>query len=125
VDIGILANQFVSAYSHSWDHDEFTQGAFALYGPSQFSDLYPSLIQPAAGGHLHIAGEAASAHHAWIAGALDSANRAVAEVLISTKGPEFKKPSEWELPQEVDLDSLIKHIALSEARFAKRKPKTS
>jgi hypothetical protein len=70
------------------------------------------------------AGEAASAHHAWIAGALDSAKRAVAEVMIATKGPQFKKPSEWDLPQEVDLDLLTKHIALSQARFAKRRDQT-
>jgi Flavin containing amine oxidoreductase len=124
VEIAFLVAQFDSAYSHSWYHDVYTQGAFALFGPAQFNDLYPGLIQPAAGGRLHIAGEAASAHHAWIAGALDSAKRAVGEVLISTKGPRFKDPSEWErdLPPEVDVDLLTKHIALSEARFAKRRP---
>jgi hypothetical protein len=122
VDLQFLTSQFDSAYAHSWYHDKYTQGAFALYGPSQFNDLYPGLIQPTAGGLLHIAGEAASAHHAWIAGALDSATRAVGEVLISMKGPEYKKPSEWNLPQEVDLDLLTGQIALSEARFANRRP---
>jgi len=121
VSLSFLQEQFVSAYAHSWYSDEYTQGAFALYGPSQFNDLYPGLCQPAAGGRLHIAGEAASAHHAWVAGALDSVSRAFAEVLISAKGPQFKTPEEWNLPHEVDLDLLTQQIAHSEQRFAKNR----
>lgn len=38
-------------------------GAFALFGPGQFNNLYPHVTKPV-GGVLHFAGEAASVHHA-------------------------------------------------------------
>ena len=57
-------------------------GAFALFGPGKFSTVYESLTAPAASGHLHFAGEALSTRHAWVEGALDSAWRAVFELLI-------------------------------------------
>jgi hypothetical protein len=41
----------------------FPPGAFALFGPGQFSNLYPEVTKPV-GGLLHFAGEAASVHHA-------------------------------------------------------------
>jgi hypothetical protein len=58
-----------------------TQGAFAFFGPGKFEDLYTNLNSPAANGFLHFAGEALSVRHAWVEGALDSAWRAVAEML--------------------------------------------
>lgn len=65
-------------HAYDWSKDPYTAGgAFALFSPGQFSKLYPNLVRPAADSRLHIVGEAASAHHAWIAGALDSAARAV------------------------------------------------
>jgi len=39
-------------------------GAFALFGPSQFRDIYPSFGQGAAGGRFFFAGEAISEQHA-------------------------------------------------------------
>ena len=44
--------------------------------------MYGSLTAPAAGGRLHFAGEAISPRHAWVEGALDSAWRAVYEMLL-------------------------------------------
>ena len=44
--------------------------------------MYESLTTPAAAGHLHFAGEALSTRHAWVEGALDSAWRAVFEILL-------------------------------------------
>jgi len=38
-------------------------------------------LQPGYGGKLHFAGEALSSGHAWIIGVVDSAYRAVVEVL--------------------------------------------
>ncbi|KAL7620469.1 hypothetical protein AAE478_009464 [Parahypoxylon ruwenzoriense] len=64
-------------HGYSWTHDARTAGAFALFGPGQFSNLYPYLTRPAADSKFHIVGEAASTHHAWIVGALDSAYAAV------------------------------------------------
>ncbi|PBK71612.1 FAD/NAD(P)-binding domain-containing protein [Armillaria solidipes] len=47
-----------------WYSDPFTLGAFALFGPGQFSSIYPAFGQGAAGGRLLFAGEALSDQHA-------------------------------------------------------------
>ena len=44
--------------------------------------MYEALTVPAAAGHLHFAGEALSTRHSWVEGALDSAWRAVYELLL-------------------------------------------
>lgn len=64
-------------HAYSWTHDPTTAGAFALFGPGQFSNLYPYLTRPAADSKFHIVGEASNARHAWIVGTLDSAYCAV------------------------------------------------
>lgn len=68
--------------------------AFAHFAPGQFSTFFADIVQPAAYGRFHFAGEVASANHAWVAGVLDSAVRAVAEILywdIPILFPEFKE----------------------------------
>jgi monoamine oxidase len=72
-----LCEQYITHHAYDWYADPNMSGAFALFGPGQFSNLYPYLTRPAADGKLHFVGEAASAHHAWIVGALDSAQRAL------------------------------------------------
>ncbi|KAI0012973.1 hypothetical protein F4779DRAFT_566432 [Xylariaceae sp. FL0662B] len=69
-------------HAYSWSQDPTTAGAFALFAPGQFSNIYPYLTRPAADSKFHIVGEAASAHHAWIVGALDSAYAAVYRFLL-------------------------------------------
>lgn len=64
-------------HAYDWSHDPDTAGALVLFGPGQFSNLYPYLSRPAADAKFHIVGEAASAHHAWIVKSLDSAYWAV------------------------------------------------
>lgn len=77
-----LKAAFTGVYhAWSWSNDPFTAGAFAFFGPGQFSNLYPYLTRPAADSKFHIVGEAASAHHAWIVGSLDSAYGAVLKFL--------------------------------------------
>jgi hypothetical protein len=56
-------------------------GAFARFAPGQFSHFFADIVQPAGHGRFHFAGEVASYHHAWVAGALDSAVRVVWEML--------------------------------------------
>jgi monoamine oxidase len=56
-------------------------GAFALFNPGQFKNLYPSLLTPEFEGALNIAGECCSVHHGWIVGALDSAYNSVNNIL--------------------------------------------
>jgi monoamine oxidase len=105
VTYDFLKSQVVEHFVHDWYRDENAIGAFALFGPGQFSNLYPGLTRPAAGGRLHFAGEAASCHHAWVEGALSSAIRAVIEVLVrngleknvSQLANEFKIPNELEM----------------------------
>lgn len=68
-------------HAWSWPHDPHAAGAFALFAPGQFSNLYPFLSRPTAQSKFHIVGEASSSHHAWIVGALDSAHGAVYQFL--------------------------------------------
>ncbi|MCJ1381525.1 hypothetical protein MMC17_004636 [Xylographa soralifera] len=72
-----IKKAYVTHHSFDWYKDPYTSGAFALFGPGQFENLYPFLQCPTADAKFHIVGEASSAHHAWISGALDSAARAV------------------------------------------------
>ena len=77
-----IKSSFTGKYhAWAWQNDPFAAGAFALYGPGQFSNLYPYLTRPAADSKFHIVGEAASANHAWVVGSLDSAYSAVFKFL--------------------------------------------
>jgi monoamine oxidase len=68
-----LKSLVISHHAYAWSHDPNTAGAFALFGPGQFTNLYPAVQLPAADGRFWMVGECVSAHHAWIVGALDSA----------------------------------------------------
>jgi len=70
-------------FAWDWLRDPLTMGAFAVFGPGVYTngDVYSAILQPAAHGKLFFAGEAASACHSWVAGALDSAWRAVDQYL--------------------------------------------
>lgn len=66
----------------TWFWDEHAGGgAFALFNPGQFKNLYPALLTPEFKGALNIAGECCSVHHGWIVGALDSAYNSVNNIL--------------------------------------------
>jgi hypothetical protein len=69
-----LYSQVVDWHTFSWQNDSHSSGAFALFGPGQFTHLYPHLFKALEGSNnsIFIIGEHASAHHAWIAGALYS-----------------------------------------------------
>jgi monoamine oxidase len=56
-------------------------GAFALFAPEQYKNIYPVLLTPEFDGCLNFAGENCSVHHGWIVGALDSAYNAVYHIL--------------------------------------------
>ncbi|KAM7187564.1 hypothetical protein V8F20_010931 [Naviculisporaceae sp. PSN 640] len=62
---------YMDHYAHDWSRDKLTAGAFAFFRAQQFSTLWPKIVVPS--GNLVIAGEAASPHHAWVVGALESA----------------------------------------------------
>ncbi|KAK7951049.1 uncharacterized protein PG986_006777 [Apiospora aurea] len=65
--------------AYNWYADPTSVGAFAFFGPGQFQKMYPSIVQ-SHGKHV-IIGEAASSHHAWVVGALESAVRGVYQFL--------------------------------------------
>ena len=67
--------------SWSWDNHPWSGGAFAWFMPGQHSALYRHAVAPE--GRVFFAGEHASLTHTWIQGALESALRAVREILTA------------------------------------------
>jgi monoamine oxidase len=100
-----LLDQFVDYHVWNWYGHEFSIGAFASFAPAQFSTVMPALLQPAYFGKVHFAGEALSSGHGWIIGALNSAYRAVAEVLAveGLAGKLQELVDTWGLVDEVDM----------------------
>ena len=81
VDANWLRGETLDYHAFDWYHSPFTMGAFAHFAPGQFSNLYTDIVHSAGYGRFHFAGEVASHHHAWVAGALDSAVRVFREIL--------------------------------------------
>ncbi|KAI1372453.1 hypothetical protein F4677DRAFT_432337 [Hypoxylon crocopeplum] len=71
-----LNDDYVTHHAWDWFKDENTSGAFAYFGPGQFSNMWQEITKPSAFGQLYLVGEAASSHHGWIVGALESVVRA-------------------------------------------------
>jgi monoamine oxidase len=72
-----LQGMYVTHHAFSWPHDPWTGGAFALFGPGQFKNLYTPFFQPKYEGKFNICGEATSRAPRVDSGALDSAYTAV------------------------------------------------
>ncbi|KAM0438445.1 hypothetical protein ACHAPT_001194 [Fusarium lateritium] len=72
-----LKAQYMDHHAYDWYRDQNMSGAFAYFGPGQFSNMWQEIIKPNAFGQPYMVGEAASSHHAWIVGALESVIRAV------------------------------------------------
>lgn len=105
VTYDFLKGEFLGYHAYDWYDSAYSNGAFAIFAPGQFSSAMPWLMRPAADGHMHFAGEALSSGHAWIIGALNSAWRAVYEILC-TEGLEDKKAqfiATWNSIDEVDM----------------------
>lgn len=96
----LIRKEYVEHHAYDWYHDPHMAGAFAYFGPGQFSELYPSITKPNALGRLYFVGEAASAHHAWVVGALESVIRALWLMFNNIHQATLKKgkayePYEW------------------------------
>jgi len=102
-DFDSLVKMYVSHHAWAWSHDQWTGGAFALFGPGQFANAYPNLLVPKCEGKFNICGEATSAHHAWISGALDSAYHSVL-IWLKMKGYENKVKALRESPLGTGTD---------------------
>ena len=75
----LISDLYEDHFAYDWYTDKGTTGAFAYFGPGQFRNMYPYIVRND-GVHI-IIGEAASAHHAWVVGALESAVRGVYQFL--------------------------------------------
>lgn len=100
-----LESQYVDSHLWNWYEGQDTVGAFAIFGPSEYSSMLPALMMPAAEGKLHFAGEALSSGHAWIIGAVNSAYRTVAEILAVERMDHklAEMVDTWGLVNEVDM----------------------
>jgi len=100
---------YVTHHAWNWYQDPNTMGAFAAFGPADFSTLYPYLTRPAGDGLLHFAGEAISAHHAWIVGSLESGYRVVSAFFEKFGFEDAKKKLETEFgPPPAELETSDK-----------------
>lgn len=90
--LDMLTEQYETHHAYDWYKDQNMAGAFAYFGPGQFSNMWQEIIKPNAFGQLYMIGEAASAHHGWIVGALESVVRAVFVMFegLHHANPDFK-----------------------------------
>ncbi|KAJ5936122.1 hypothetical protein N7454_005420 [Penicillium verhagenii] len=122
----IIEGAYRNHDAFDWYGNPHTSGAFALFGPGQFRAYYPYLVEPAADGHLFLAGEACSAHHAWIVGSLDSALRALTQYLLTLR-PWVSDvedilralEGEWGVVREVARDAMDWQAVLSKVDMDK------
>ncbi|KAJ3962549.1 hypothetical protein N0V92_000715 [Colletotrichum tropicale] len=98
--LDLITGEYLEHHAYDWYHDPHMAGAFAYFGPCQFSELYPAITRPNALGQLYFVGEASSAHHAWVVGALESVVRALWSMFnilhqSSKDSGEVYKPYGW------------------------------
>lgn len=73
----MLRDQYIDHFAYAWSHDPYQGGAFALLGPGQFRDIYPPFQLLYCTNKFAMCGEALSAEHGWISGALKSSYTSV------------------------------------------------
>ena len=76
-----ISTSYLDHYAYNWYNDPRSVGAFAYFAPGQFQKMWPGIT--ASDGNYMIIGEAASAHHAWVVGSLESAVRGVYQFLLT------------------------------------------
>ncbi|KAG1750124.1 hypothetical protein EDB19DRAFT_1678356 [Suillus lakei] len=118
-----LAAQYITHHACDWRDSPYSGGAFAIFAPGQFSHLYPYLTRPAADGKLHFAGEASSAHHAWVVGALESAQRAVILSLLRFGRGDLAKRVEERWGPSSELEWKGQETAYVQAMLGRLEPK--
>ncbi|EEP80684.1 predicted protein [Uncinocarpus reesii 1704] len=67
----LISDNYMDHHAFDWYKEPNATGAFGFFRPQQFSSMWNKVIQPS--GDFVIVGEAASPHHAWVVGALESA----------------------------------------------------
>lgn len=122
ITLDYLQDLYLDHHAWAWSHDPWTAGAFALFAPGQFKNLYPKFLKPLCGNKLMVCGEAISAHHAWISGALDSAYNAVLAWATANKWKAWVRnikhspfaSGEGSHTQEIDEEILYWHVMTPE-----------
>ena len=117
-----LASKYVAHHAYAWQNDPWTGGAYALFGPAQFKNVYPDFYPLFCEGQFAMCGEALSSHHAWISGALDSAYVKMYQFLHQNNlQVEIKKLNdaifgggEGGHPEEMDLELVKWSVLLGE-----------
>ena len=92
-----IKSTYLEHHAYNWHEDEHASGGVAFFGAGQFQNVFPHLTTPSADGKLFIIGEAASAHHAWVVGALESALRGVFQFITryAQVYREYDEAMEW------------------------------
>ncbi|KAK2462149.1 hypothetical protein APHAL10511_005847 [Amanita phalloides] len=106
VKLRFLNEQLIDTFAQSWTNNMHTMAAASFFGPGKFKNVYRSMTVPAADGLLHFVGEALSTRHVWIDVALDSAWRAVLEILLKERlddkliqfSRDWRASDEWKTP---------------------------
>ena len=119
-----LRGLYMGHHVTAWSHEPNTAGAFALFAPGQFKNLYTQFTKPLCENKLMICGEAISAHHAWISGALDSAYNAVLAWFLANDWHHLAKNlrdspfgcGQGRHTQEVDEEVLYRHVKTQEVK---------
>ena len=71
-------DEFENSFSLAWHKIPYSMGGWAEYSDTTRERFYPDLIKP--DGNVYLAGEHTSYHTAWMAGAFESARRAIADI---------------------------------------------
>lgn len=115
-----IVEAYVTHYAFDWTKDKYASGAFTMFSPGQFSNLFPYLSRPTADAKLHMVGEATSAHHVWLVGSLDSAYRAVHHFLQRFGREEAlsRLESQWGVPDEMETGGFgTAHVQMKLGRL--------
>lgn len=90
--------EYLDHQAYNWYADPSSVGAFTFFGPGHFRNMRPSVVQ-SNGKHI-IIGEAASSHHGWVVGALESDVRGVCQFFADTPTLARPLPAEYDRPQD-------------------------
>jgi monoamine oxidase len=80
-----MRGQVVGVAHKAWQEDPWAGGGWGWTQPGQLSWMFPAMRRPE--GRVHFAGEHTSLWIAWMNGALESAERAVQEILHADSRP--------------------------------------
>ncbi|RYF85521.1 MAG: FAD-dependent oxidoreductase, partial [Chitinophagaceae bacterium] len=75
---GDIQTKIEKQWNYYWGNDEFSKGAYALYGPGQWFTLRPTLAKPFL--NTHFAGEHLADWQGFMEGAINTGEEAAAMI---------------------------------------------